>query len=249
MAVDNLYILRDNKNTSMKDILVFIDSNTLQIQKTTRRKIRVFGINPKDLDTKEVRDALDQRNIKSFPALVVNISPRGGPVVHGADSIKLFYNKLVRSYKLIEDTNRRRGHIYEDDHEYGDPGFTSMMRGEINSDTQDTGGVADDDGPPMVRGGGPSVRMGDEDDDEEQFDMATYRSRLAQRKNSVPPPPPTRGGSIPSVSLNAPSQASTVGADKKNDVMASVHKSCKQGGKDADLEMKLFQNMLEETDY
>lgn len=237
--IDNLYVKRDNKNKLTRDILNFIDDNTLNIQKITNRKIRVFGITQKELGSKEIKEALNARKIKSLPALVVNPF---GSTIHGVENIKQFFEKLVESYIIKQKQKQKQVPVVKQPEYDDEDRYTSLLRQEMSSTAQDNGPI-NEDAPTSMH----------EDEDGGGMDLGSaYRDRLQRRKASAPPAATKAGKStIPSMPLSAPPPPSSVDPDatgiKNSDVMSSVRKAAKGGGKDQDLEIGFYQNLLEET--
>ena len=224
MATDNLYIKRSNDNELTREVLMFIDEAILDIRKFTRRKINIIAIKPEDLKKDSTKTALHTRKVRRLPALLIQ---REGVVLHGIEKIKEFYIKLLRAYMALHEQQAAKDRELVSD---GDR-YDHMFRTEMVSNTQENGGCTEDD---------------------EQPDFSAAHRDRVQRRNQPPPvshsvPPAMRTSvetPLPPGGGPGPTASQSINAS----VMDSVKKAVgKTGGKDADLEMAFYTNLLEET--
>lgn len=247
MACDNLYVKRDNNSELTREILNFIDSAILDVKKFSGRKLNIFALSSSELKKNETKEALRSRQVRRLPALFIS---QLGVTIHGVDKIKEFYFKLTQAHIEI---HRQQA---EKDRELisGEDQFDQLFKHEANTTGQDG---QNDTAATSGIGAGSGGGLGDEDGGDDLDLGSAYRDRLKSRGGGGPPASKSRnpalGGCESAMTDNVLPSMGPVGGPGgvgggECSVMDSVRRSvAKTGGKDSDLELAFYQNMLEET--
>ena len=131
--------------------------------------------------------------------------------------------------------------------------YASFFENEMLSKSQE-GAPQQEESTGQIRRGAPPPGGGsfNDGDEGEMMDMGSATRDMMKRR--ARPNPQAQGGrgppSVPSMPMGMPppQQPQSQGpATKGDNIMDSVRKAAASGGKDSDLEVAFFQNMLEET--
>ena len=254
---DNLYILDEEKDQNSIRILEFFKDHIIDINKITKRYLRIYSITLKMLEDNNMQEALKQRNIQRLPTLVV-FNPRSETLV-GTDEIILFYITLLQETKKIQHmVYNKKLQAAQDSKvdEYGqEPALLDDTQSILNNfyGNEIMAGTQEEN---------LSTNINDKMKDR-------HRQQLAQRESGQPGR--SSGGGIMDndedpIDLNKALQNRRRGIngaaaqtspddmvtgeidDPKDTVMSSVKKVCGNGKSiDDNLEYQFFQNMIEDS--